>query len=111
MQENEPKPPSNDGRTISLTFNLDGTIDPEQLVGLPTEVIERVTSPEFQREAAVRIIAHRRRELSIHLFKKRALEVKIGAHAEHEARRPTGISGRQRKRLRRMARKVARGNL
>ena len=109
MQENEPKaktPAPTEVPTLNLTFNLDGTIDPEQLIGLPQELIDRVTSPEFQKEAAARITGQRKRDLSVHLFRKRAAEVRAAAHAQHEARRPSGLSGRQRKRLRRAARKV-----
>jgi len=115
MQENEIKPTTStneaDAPTINVTFNLDGSIDPEQLVGLPPEVVERLTSPEFQKEAAAKITAMRKRDLSVHLFRKRAAEVRAAAHAQHESRRPSGVSGRQRKRLRRMARKTARANL
>jgi len=35
----------------TITFNLDGTVDPEQLEGMPQEFIERVTTPEFQAQA------------------------------------------------------------
>lgn len=114
MQKNAPKataPASTEVPTHNLTFNLDGTIDPEQLVGLSQELIDRVTSPEFQKEAAERIASHRRNLLSVHLFKEKAAKVRAAAQAEHESRRPSGISGRQRKRLRRAARKQARGNL
>ena len=38
-----------------LEFNVDGTIDPEQLEGYPQEVIDRLTSPEFREMAAERI--------------------------------------------------------
>lgn len=114
MQEKEsqtPAPAPTEVPTLNLTFNLDGTIDPEQLIGLPQELIDRVTSPEFQKEALARITAHRRTQLSVHLFRQRAAEVRKAADLEHQARRPSGVSGRQRKRLRRAARKQARVNL
>ena len=91
----------------NLTFNLDGSIDPEQLVGLPQDVIDRLTSPEFQKEAAARIDAHRREQVALYRFRQNAAKIREAAQREHEARRPTGVSGRQRKRLRRAARKQA----
>jgi hypothetical protein len=95
----------------NLTFNLDGSIDPEQLVGMPQEIIDRVTSPEFQKEAAATIASHRRSQVAEYNFRKRAREIRAAAAAEHELRRPSGISGRQRNRLRRAARKSARATI
>ena len=110
MQENEPKakaPASTEVPTLNLTFNLDGTIDPEQLVGLPQELIDRVSDPAFQKEAEARIRSHRMQALAIHRFKERAAGIRKVAEVQHQARRPDGVSGRQRKRLRRAARKAA----
>lgn len=42
-----------------LVFNVNGTIDPVQLEGMPQEFIDRVTSPEFIRAARARIRAER----------------------------------------------------
>ena len=84
----------------TLTFNDDGTIDPEQLEGMPEDFIDRVKSPEFQ--AKTQIAIHRHKDIQRVLADAR--KIKERAHAEHEARRPSGVSGRQRKRLRRLAR-------
>ena len=102
METNQQKPAD-----LNLTFNLDGSIDPEQLTGLPQDVIDRLTSPEFQKEAAARIDAHRREQVALYRFRQNAAKIREAAQREHEARRPTGVSGRQRKRLRRAARKQA----
>lgn len=111
IRPDEPIPVGEGVPTRNLTFNLDGTIDPEQLVGFPQEFIDRVTSPDFIAETEKRIDAQRKRDLSVHLFRQRAAEVRAAAHQEHELRRPKGVSGRQRKRLRRNARKVARATI
>ena len=110
MQENEPKakaPASTEVPTLNLTINLDGTIDPEQLVGFPQEFIDRVNDPEFIADMKKRIDALRIKDLTVYRFRQRAAEVRRGAQAQAELRRPKGVSGRQRKRLRRAARKVA----
>jgi hypothetical protein len=87
----------------ALTFNEDGTIDAEQLVGLPQELVDRVTDPEFVARAKEGI----QREKARQSFMRGARIIKAQAQAEHQARRPDGVSGRQRKRLRRLARKSA----
>ena len=102
METNQQKPTD-----LNLTFNLDGSIDSEQLVGLPQDVIDRLTSPEFKKEAASRIDAHRREQVALYRFRQNAAKIRQAAQREHESRRPTGVSGRQRKRLRRAARKLA----
>ena len=114
MQEIRPDEPIPVGAGIptrELTFNLDGTIDSEQLVGFPQEFIDRVTSPEFIAETAQKIAALRRRDLSIHFFKQKAGEIRAAADRQHQSRRPDGVSGRQRKRLRRAARRMARATI
>ena len=114
MQEIRPDDPIPVGEgvpTRDLTFNLDGTIDPEQLVGFPQEFIDRVNSPEFIAETYKRITAQRKSDLSVHLFRQRAAEVRRGAQAQADLRRPKGVSGRQRKRLRRAASQIARATI
>jgi hypothetical protein len=88
----------------SLTFNDDGSIDPEQLVGMPQELIDRVTDPEFQARARQYIAAEKSRAS----FHAGARQIRDAAQAMHAARRPAGVSGRQRKRLRKLARLAAR---
>jgi hypothetical protein len=85
-----------------LTFNDDGTIDPEQLVGLHPDLVEKITSPDFIARAKEGIAADKARQS----FIRGAQQIKAAALAEHQARRPSGVSGRQRKRLRRLARKA-----
>jgi len=86
----------------ALTFNEDGTIDAEQLVGLPQELVDRVTDPEFVARAKEGI----EREKARQSFMRGVQIIKARALAEHQARRPDGVSGRQRKRLRRLVRKT-----
>ena len=100
MEENKP-----DQR--QLIFNDDGTIDPEQLEGMPQEFIDRVTSPEFSQMAAQQIRGAKARAS----FERGAKQIKAQARREHVARRSPGISGRQRRLLRRAARKIARATL
>ena len=88
----------------ALTFNDDGTIDPAQLVGLPQELIDRVTDPEFIARAKEGI----EREKRLASFRRGAQQIKAAARQAHELRRPNGISGRQRKQLRRVARRAVR---
>ena len=88
----------------ALTFNEDGTIDPDQLVGMPQELIDRVTDREFQARARQYIAAEKARAS----FQAGARQVREAARAEHIARRPAGVSGRQRKRLRTLVRKMGR---
>ena len=87
----------------TLTFNLDGSIDPAQLDGMPQDFIDRVTSPEFQRKAAAQIRAAIDRQRTV----QDGRAIRAFAQRQHNARRPDGVSGRQRKKLRRIARKVA----
>ena len=90
-----------------LIFNDDGTIDPAQLEGLAPDVIERLTSPDF--------IATARRQIAVEKakasFARGVQQIKAQARREHVARRSPGISGRQRRLLRRAARKIARATL
>ena len=87
----------------TLTFNLDGSIDPAQLEGMPQDFIDRVTGPEFQRQAAAQIRAAMDRQRVV----ESGRAVRALAQRQHNARRPDGVSGRQRKKLRRTARKLA----
>ena len=91
----------------TLTFNDDGTIDPEQLEGMPQDFIDRVKSPEFQAKTRIAIQRHK----DIQRVLANARKIKELAHEEHEARRPSGVSGRQRKRLRRLARIAGRATM
>ena len=83
-----------------LVFNPDGTLDLAQLEGMPAEFIERVQSPEF--------IAHAKQQIELI---ERGRRMRAQAHLEAQARRPEGVSGRQRVRLRRLVRKIARARL
>ena len=98
-----------------LTFNDDGTLDPAQLEGLPQDFIDRVTAPEFVAQARKQIAAKR---IADHLASLPSVPQPTGRResqrmvpfrpippgAQDVARRPEGISGRQRKRLRRAVR-------
>jgi|GEM_PF-6935260 hypothetical protein len=86
----------------SLTFNEDGSIDPAQLEGMPQDLIDRVTDPEFQARARLAIAAEKQRAS----FYRGARQIRDQAQLAAIARRPRGVSGRQRKRLRRVARQV-----
>ena len=90
-----------------LVFNEDGTIDPAQLAGMPQEFIDRVQSPEFIANAKRQIQERRVADYSFDLYRKRVAKIEAAARIEHAQRRPNGVSGRQRKRLRRLARKLA----
>ena len=90
-----------------LVFNEDGTIDPAQLAGMPQEFIDRVQSPEFIANAKRQIQERRVADYSLGLYRKKVAKIEAAARVEHAQRRPNGISGRQRKRLRRLARKLA----
>jgi hypothetical protein len=84
-----------------LIFEQDGTISPEQLAGLDPEVAARLTSPDF--------IAQAKREIARQESLKRAGEqIRNAAQRAHELRRPSGVSGRQRRKLRKLASRVAR---
>ena len=104
--------------TRQLTFNDDGTLDPSQLEGLPQDFIDRVTAPEFVAQARKQIAAKR---IADHLASltaepkppaptgrresRRMVPFRpIPPGAQDVARRPEGVSGRQRKRLRRAVR-------
>ena len=86
-----------------LIFNDDGTIDPAQLDGLAPDVVARLTSPDF--------IATARRQIAVEKakasFARGAQQIRAQAHRSSIERRPPGISGRQRRMLRKLARKVA----
>jgi hypothetical protein len=90
-----------------LVFNEDGTIDPAQLAGMPQEFIDRVQSPEFIANAKRQIQERRVADYSLGLYRKKVAKIEAAARVEHAQRRPNGVSGRQRKRLRRLARKLA----
>lgn len=87
----------------ALTFNEDGTIDPEQLVGLDPALVEKITSPEFIARAKQGIAREKERQSVL----RAGRQIRAAAQLEHVSRRPAGVSGRQRKRLRRLARKSA----
>ena len=95
----------------ALTFNEDGTIDPAQLEGMPQEFIDRVTSPEFQAEARRRIKEQRVVDQTRALYRQKKLEILAATRREHAERRPNGVSGRQRRRLKRLARNMQRATL
>jgi len=90
-----------------VVFNEDGTIDPAQLAGMPQEFIDRVQSPEFIANAKRQIQERRVADYSLGPYRKKVAKIEAAARVEHAQRRPNGVSGRQRKRLRRLARKLA----
>ena len=90
-----------------LIFESDGSILPENLVGLPEELVARVTTPEFKAQAA-KSIAQEKRTAQ---FLQDAKTIRARARRQHEQRRPSGVSGRQRKRLRKLARLDAKGEI
>ena len=98
----EREPEEKKQRQRSLTFNEDGSIDPAQLEGMPQDLIDRVTDPEFQARARLAIAAEKQRAS----FYRGARQIRDQAQLAAIARRPRGVSGRQRKRLRRVARQV-----
>ena len=85
----------------TLTFNDDGSIDPAQLEGMSQELIDQVTDPEFQLRAKQAIAMEKQRAS----FHRGALQIKAAARSVAAARRPAGVSGRQRRLLRKLARK------
>lgn len=89
----------------NLTFRLDGTIDPAELEGMPEELVKRVTSPEFIEGARKAIAADIQQKKRAEQLRRDGLVIRQLAAQEHEARRPSGLSGRQRKRLRKALRK------
>ena len=91
----------------TLTFNEDGTIDREQLAGYPQELIDQVTDPDFQERARQMIALDIRRQHALAQLRRDIALTREKAIIEREARRPSGISGRQRKALRRIVRKIA----
>jgi hypothetical protein len=103
----EAQPEENNQHQRTLTFNDDGTIDPEQLVGMPQEMIDRCADPEFQARVREYIAAEKAR-VSFH---RGARQIRDLAMAEGTTRRPAGVSGRQRKRLRRLARRMNAGGV
>ena len=76
-----------------LVFNPDGTLDLAQLEGMAAEFIERVQSPEF--------IAHAKQQIEL---MERGRRMRAQAHLEAQARRPEGVSGRQRRGIPALAR-------
>jgi len=96
------EPQENKEHQKTITFNDDGSVDPAQLEGMPQDVIDRLTDPEFQERARVAIAAERARVA----FHRGARQIRDMAAVEAASRRPRGVSGRQRKRLRRVARKL-----
>jgi len=97
-----PEPEENKQHQRTLTFNEDGSIDPAQLEGMPQDLIDRVTDPEFRERARQAIAAEKDRAS----FYRGARLIRNEAIAEAAARRPRCVSGRQRKRLRRTARQL-----
>lgn len=112
--------------TINLTFNDDGTIDPEQLVGLDPDFVARITSPEFVAQAKkqigiqkakddlARMTELRKRQTGRREIKRNdplMCQRADGQHTVSPIRRPKGLSGRQRKRLNRQLRKAAKAQL
>lgn len=94
-----------------LVFNLDGTIDPEQLAGYPQEVIDRLTSPEF--------IEHAREQISEDLHQKylegrertgrretrqQVRYIHSGRTVQHGPK--ISISGRQKRQMRKIVRRM-----
>ncbi len=96
------EPIENKQEKLALTFNDDGSIDPAQLEGMPQELVDKVTDPEFQVRAREYIAAEKARAS----FQRGASQIRAAARTEHAGRRPKGISGRQRKKLRKLARKL-----
>lgn len=106
-----------------LVFNPDGTIDPEQLAGLDPEVVARFTSPDFIAEAKKKIQLQMAKERLQREIDRRAgktgrredpsrrrmvpFKAADAVHANPH-RRPDGVSGRQRRKLRKLASRVAR---
>jgi hypothetical protein len=101
MDENKEQQVSAFDQPRQLTFNTDGTIDPAQLEGLDPEAIARFTSPEF--------VAQAKREIAKQeSFRRASAQIKAAVNRRHELRRPSGVSGRQRKLLRKAASRLAR---
>ena len=96
------EPEENKEHQRTITFNDDGSVDLAQLEGMPQDVIDRLTDPEFQERARVAIAAEKARVA----FHRGARQIRDMAAAEAVARRPRGVTGRQRKRLRRVARQI-----
>jgi len=94
-----------------LIFNTDGTIDPAQLEGMPQEFIDRVTSPEFIAQARQNIRQQMRKDQATRDPKKEPVRfipnqaMRGGILRRADNRRPDGLSGRQRVRLRRLQRR------
>ena len=116
MQENKQHQPA-------LIFNPDGTIDPAQLAGMDPEAVARLTSPEFIAEAKKRIQLQMAKDRLQREIDRRARKTgrredpsrrrtvpfrPAGSIAPDPKRRPEDVSGRQRKRLRRAASRLAR---
>lgn len=95
----------------TLTFNEDGTLNPEDLEGYSPEAIAEMTSPEFVERARQMIAEAKLRDQRLAQLRRDIEATREKAILEREARRPSGISGRQRKRLRRTVRKVYAANL
>ena len=90
----------------TLTFNEDGTLNPEDLEGYSPEAIAEMTSPEFIERARQMIAESKLRDKRLAQVRRDIEETRQKAILHQQSRRPSGISGRQRKRLRRIARKV-----
>ena len=75
---------------------------PSNLLGMPQELIDRVTDPEFQVRARQMIAS----EKDSGFVPAGARQIRTRPQQIHRARRPEGLSGRQRKKLRKSARKL-----
>lgn len=87
----------------NLIFNDDGTLDPEQLEGLPDEMRARVTSPEFVAMARKQIAAQRKMEERRESVAKRFTPVKRYGTIRHA---PQGVSRREYRETLRAAKRV-----
>lgn len=90
----------------TLTFNEDGTVNPEDLAGYPQAFIDKVTSSEFIAQARHAIAQDKLRQQALARVQGDIRKTREKAIVEQQSRRPSGISGRQRKLLRRTIRKV-----
>lgn len=88
----------------TILVNPDGSIDSEQLAGLPQEVAEQLIAakPKLRFRTG-------RRELRATPIKTYHVEQMVGHKARNivKQKKPEGMSGRQWKRSKRLARKIA----
>ena len=71
---------------------------------MPEEFVKRVTSLEFIEGARKAIAADIERKKRAEQLRRDGMVIRQLAHQEHEARRPSHLSGRQRKRWRKSTR-------